>query len=389
MSGQTRLCANCDAPQRRPDARFCHECGHPIGPPATPLSPPPEPARRRWLVWLLPLLALILLAAVPFIWAPARTEILSLLRPSQPSWTPRAPSPAGEAGDLLTDDDQENPAAMAGATPVIHATATPQPTATVLPTPMSPPSGTPPPTTPPDVTARPPSTKTPSPTATPSPSPTVEALALVRQSASLRTGPSQEFDRIEVLAGGQQLRLTGRTESGDWLQVQVPDGASGWVSAFLLDTGSLSLETLPVVAALTLPPCTVAVNDQLAVAYQRGLLGCPTGQAHITWSAWEPFERGSMLWRGDTNRVTVYHSDGWVTLHDLWDGVSLPPSRGSPPFGLQVPVRGFGWLWGRRDDVFNWMGWATDIEKGFCALVQDFERGFIYTKPVFRTLKTE
>ncbi len=205
-------------------------------------------------------------------------------------------------------------------------------------------------------------------------------MAFVRENASLRTGPGQDFDRIEVLAGGQQLMILGRDEAGDWLQVEAPDGATGWIFADLLNTGSLMIGAIPVTTAPNLPQCAIAVDGRLRTAYQRSLLGCPIAEAHITWSAWEPFERGAMLWRGDTNRVTVYHSDGWATIDDSWDGVSPPSSRGSPPFGLQAPVRGFGWLWGRRDDVFNWMGWATDIEKGFCALVQDFDRGFIYTK---------
>jgi hypothetical protein len=42
-----------------------------------------------------------------------------------------------------------------------------------------------------------------------------------------------------------------------------------------------------------------------------------------------------------------------------------------------TPERGFGYVWSRSDEIFNGLGWARDQEKGFCALVQDFERGYI------------
>ena len=53
------------------------------------------------------------------------------------------------------------------------------------------------------------------------------------------------------------------------------------------------------------------------------------------------------------------------------------PGRGAPPPGLEAPERGFGYVWGVRDDFFEMLGWATDRERGFCARVQDFDRGFV------------
>ncbi|HXF61167.1 MAG TPA: sugar-binding protein, partial [Caldilineaceae bacterium] len=51
--------------------------------------------------------------------------------------------------------------------------------------------------------------------------------------------------------------------------------------------------------------------------------------------------------------------------------------RGAPPPGLQAPVRGFGYVWSRSDELFNGLGWATDQERGFCAVIQNFEHGFM------------
>lgn len=133
-------------------------------------------------------------------------------------------------------------------------------------------------------------------------------------------------------------------------------------------------------------PCPLAVDGELAPAWDRGRLGCATGPANITWAAWEPFERGHMFWRDDINRVYVLHFQGgtnttagdWREILDEWDG-SNPDGVGmSPPPGLHEPKRGFGWVWrtylgGPSGDL----GWARDIEKGFCAKIQPFERGLL------------
>jgi hypothetical protein len=72
-----------------------------------------------------------------------------------------------------------------------------------------------------------------------------------------------------------------------------------------------------------------------------------------------------------------YASGGWLQSPDLWREGMPVRSRGGAPGGLQAPVRGFGYIWGERDEVFQGLGWARDSEKGFCALIQEFEHGFI------------
>ncbi len=70
-------------------------------------------------------------------------------------------------------------------------------------------------------------------------------------------------------------------------------------------------------------------------------------------------------------------NDGrWLPITEPWDG-SEPAGRGPAPAGRVAPERGFGWVWSTRDDVFQALGWATDKEKGFCAVLQPFERGFL------------
>lgn len=123
--------------------------------------------------------------------------------------------------------------------------------------------------------------------------------------------------------------------------------------------------------------CRGEVAPELAPLYSAAELGCATGPAAVVWSAWEPFERGAMFWRSDTDGAYILVNDGrWLPITEPWNG-EPPAGRGAPPAGLVAPERGFGWVWSNRDDVFEALGWATEREKGFCALLQPFARGFL------------
>jgi len=136
------------------------------------------------------------------------------------------------------------------------------------------------------------------------------------------------------------------------------------------------------------PACSADVDPTLANAWSQALLGCPTGPSAIVWSAWEPFQRGNMFWRQDTDWAYVLNwqngtdpnAGDWLTGGNpwKWDG-SFPDGHGlAPPAGLYEPIRGFGYVW------YNFLGgpgsslgWATDVEKGVCARIQGFETGNI------------
>jgi len=164
-------------------------------------------------------------------------------------------------------------------------------------------------------------------------------------------------------------------------------GTAEAASATPAGTPTATLTTLPAASATasvtpnltpTEPPaCTTDVAPELASLYSLAELGCAQGPAAVVWAAWEPFERGAMLWRSDTDEAYVLLNDGrWLPITEPWDG-SKPAGRGPAPAGRVAPERGFGWVWSTRDDVFQALGWATDKEKGFCALLQAFERGFL------------
>ena len=61
-----------------------------------------------------------------------------------------------------------------------------------------------------------------------------------------------------------------------------------------------------------------------------------------------------------------------------WDN-SFPEGRDlKPPEGLYEPVRGFGYAWFKfLGGPTGSLGWALQPERGFCATLQAFERGFV------------
>ncbi len=224
----------------------------------------------------------------------------------------------------------------------------------------------------------PPPTETP--TVTPKPTDTPIPSASVRKTVWLRAGPGTEYDALRKLQPGETINLQGRNEDGSWGFVETLKKENGWVFADFLDTKNLSISALPTIPTPSPPACKIAVDGQFQSVYIRDRLGCPIGVAHITWAAWESFQRGAMLWRDDHNNVTVFYNGGeWQTVPDQWHGEPTP-YRGDPPSGLRQPIRGFGWVWGRNDRIFNGIGWATDEEKGVCLIIQDFQKGFIMIK---------
>jgi len=126
-------------------------------------------------------------------------------------------------------------------------------------------------------------------------------------------------------------------------------------------------------------PCNVQPDPELVVAWNRSTLGCAVAPSSITWASFTPYQRGLVIWREDRYQIYgFFDNDGWLVVKDEWDGQSTPPSRGDPPAeGLLTPIRGTGWVWATNDTFFNNLGWATEQQTGFCAKIQDFERGFV------------
>jgi hypothetical protein len=94
-----------------------------------------------------------------------------------------------------------------------------------------------------------------------------------------------------------------------------------------------------------------------------------------------------MLWRIDTGKIYVLSIEGadggsWQEYSDPWEEGKYPSDIDPdiiPPPDLAQPKRGFGLIWreqlgGPRSDI----GWALMEEEGLCAVVQPFEKGFMF-----------
>lgn len=70
---------------------------------------------------------------------------------------------------------------------------------------------------------------------------------------NVRTGPGANFARVAQLAQGQTMDLTGRNADNTWVQMRVPGGAAGWVSAHYI-APSTQIGSLPIASNTGVTP---------------------------------------------------------------------------------------------------------------------------------------
>lgn len=88
------------------------------------------------------------------------------------------------------------------------------------------------------------------------PAPTQAATQIANESSAevaenglnLRVGPGLNHRILGVLQAGDKVRVEGRSVTGEWIAVQLPDGREGWVYATYLKTQA-NLAALPVLEA--------------------------------------------------------------------------------------------------------------------------------------------
>jgi hypothetical protein len=133
--------------------------------------------------------------------------------------------------------------------------------------------------------------------------------------------------------------------------------------------------------------CAFAPQGGFATIYNNNpslaaQVGCATNAPITALSAYQPFERGAMIWVSIQGTIYVlFASNNFQAVADTWqDGID-PSSLGlQPPTpNLLEPIRGFGKVWRDTAGVQNRLGWATSQESGGQMTVQQFERGlFVY-----------
>jgi hypothetical protein len=102
---------------------------------------------------------------------------------------------------------------------------------------------------------------------------------------------------------------------------------------------------------------------------------CPLSRDRVE-AAYEPFERGHMVWRGDTREIYVLYDDGFYQAYeDTWHEGDPVDIEGTPPQGFFAPARGFGNLWAKQQEVRDALGWATAEESGYAMLLETVPGG--------------
>lgn len=105
---------------------------------------------------------------------------------------------------------------------------------------------------------------------------------------------------------------------------------------------------------------------------------CPSDTPTTTNAAFEPFERGFMLWLEDSDIIYVFFEspNHPVTMFygPLYLVTPAAPVTDEPPDGFYAPTSGFGHIWRGEvpgsENVRDWLGWATEPEYSFTATHQ-------------------
>ena len=98
----------------------------------------------------------------------------------------------------------------------------------------------------------------------------------------------------------------------------------------------------------------------------------PRPQNYSTQGAYQPFQRGVMIWLARTDEILVIRADGtWSSYADIFrEGDREFNPAINPPTNYYQPVRGFGAIWRNTAGVRDDLGWATLPEGAYTARVR-------------------
>jgi hypothetical protein len=156
---------------------------------------------------------------------------------------------------------------------------------------------------------------------------------------------------------------TAQSGSGSWT-LQLPSESLNSVEFRLYATGTNGATTEGSVAVQVRCPNTYFFNPPWT--------SCPQAPAAQVQAAFQQFENGFMVWRGDTNTIYVFVYGGhFASFVDTWKEGETYTLRDTPPTGRYAPTRGFGKVWFEaRQSGNNLLGWATVPERAYTAYIQ-------------------
>ncbi len=106
--------------------------------------------------------------------------------------------------------------------------------------------------------------------------------------------------------------------------------------------------------------------------------GCPVRAVAEIEAAYQQFEGGMMVWRGDTREIYVLYEDGpyqngtvTYTTEASYATMPDPDATLMPPLDRFVPAHGFGKIWANAPGVREKLGWALGSEQSYRMTIQE------------------
>jgi hypothetical protein len=130
-----------------------------------------------------------------------------------------------------------------------------------------------------------------------------------RAAVNLRQGPGTNYGIIELLYAGEPIHVAGRSDdTGLWLYVSAPDGATGWVSSLYTNAAPDIIASMPIIAVSVEAPVLQApppVNNAAPAPAASGPVSY--GAVYrITGTSRAIFQHGQQL----GNRANVFSKVG-------------------------------------------------------------------------------
>jgi len=188
---------------------------------------------------------------------------------------------------------------------------------------------------------------------------TIDSVVALNSNIRPNTRFLQIGQEIVILPPGSVDPVTGELRPAGSAQPVVPTQAPAPTP-----TPQAVAETAP------LPPAGETAPAQEPVAIAPPPIYSPVQAAFV------PFEKGYMLWLGDTRQIYVMvQNEGqpagtFTTYQDTWrEGMPESDSTLTAPEGLFQPERNFGHAWRTYPGVRDSLGWATGPALRYTALL--------------------
>jgi len=205
---------------------------------------------------------------------------------------------------------------------------------------------------------------------TPIISPSVFGMVTAGSQIPVHKEPLVETEILTELKMNQSVQVMAGPEcrvGRRWFSVDYGGLRPGWIEDIQVQDAKFKYQMEPV--NLTTLSDTTACSYRFFFGSEQG---CPSGETTEVQAAYQPYEKGFMIWRSDPDEFYVFVSGGAMFVYNSSFIETIPnnPRVDTPPTGLVKPVSGFGRIWSYFDRLPDQLGWATTNEVGYKSRIQ-------------------